>query len=84
MATPSIRNLNEYKTKMLQINAQQALADNDLLVITGISGGDAANTMLMIDSALIKNTIDELPENFTGTRESILENLLHLSGNKKN
>lgn len=83
MATPLIRKSNDYKTKMLQIKAQQALADNDLLVITGTSGGDAANTMLMIDSALIKSTIDELPETFTGTRESILENLIRLAENKQ-
>ncbi len=83
MATPLTRNFNDYKTKVLQIKAQQALADNDLLVITGTSGGDAANTMLMIDSALIKSRIDELPETFTGTRDSILENLIRLAENKQ-
>merc|ERR1719469_764139 len=51
-SAPKNRKLNEYLTSMRRIKAQEALANNDKLVVTGTSGGLAANNLLLVDAAL--------------------------------
>uniref|UniRef100_A0A7S1Z6D7 Band 7 domain-containing protein n=1 Tax=Trieres chinensis TaxID=1514140 RepID=A0A7S1Z6D7_TRICV len=52
VAAPKNRTLNEYTTSLLRLRAQDALASNKLLVVTGTSGGAAANRLLLADAAL--------------------------------
>jgi len=51
-SAPKNRKLNEFLTSMRKIKAQDALANNDKLVVTGTSGGLAANNLLLVDAAL--------------------------------
>uniref|UniRef100_A0A7S4NII5 Band 7 domain-containing protein n=1 Tax=Odontella aurita TaxID=265563 RepID=A0A7S4NII5_9STRA len=52
ISAPKNRTLHEHTTSLLRLRAQDALASNDQLVITGTSGGKAANRMLLADAAL--------------------------------
>jgi hypothetical protein len=50
---PTLRKCREFTSKKLKIQAQKALAENDMLVITGTSGGTRANKIIMMDAALL-------------------------------
>jgi len=52
IAAPKIRQLRDFTTDQKKIAAQASLASNKRLVITGTSGGKAANKMLVADAAL--------------------------------
>jgi len=51
-SAPKIRTFNEHTTKKHRLAVQDALASNEKLIITGISGGEAANQILLVDAAL--------------------------------
>jgi hypothetical protein len=76
-ASPMMRNFNSYYSKKLKIQVQAAMADNDKLVITGTSGGAAANLMLMADAALINGKLNDIPDS---RRKIIMEELKRFSG----
>ena len=80
ISAPKNKELNEYLSSMRKIKAQEALANNDKLVVTGTSGGQTANQMLLADAALnnSKNRIK-----FTSGRSNILKELAIASGNSK-
>ena len=71
-----MRNVHTYNLEMLKIRAQMALAENEMLVITGTSGGVAANNMLMVDASLINNINEQIPES---KRQRIFQELVRLS-----
>ena len=48
-----MRSVNEHKSKMLKIKVHESLAENDRIVITGTSGGNTANKIIMVDAALV-------------------------------
>ena len=52
VAAPKNRTLNDFTTSLHRLKAQAALASNELLVVTGTSGGTAANRLLLVDAAL--------------------------------
>lgn len=76
LTTPMMRNFNTHNSEMLKIRAQMALAENEMLVITGTSGGVAANNMLMVDASLINDINEQIPE---PRRKRIFEELVRLS-----
>jgi len=80
VSAPKNKKLNEYLTSMRKIKAQEALANNDKLVVTGTSGGLAANKMLLAD-AVLRNT-KKRPK-FTSERSNILSELALASGNSE-
>ena len=43
---------NEHYTNMQKIGVQESLSENDKLVVTGNSGGEAANRLVVADAAL--------------------------------
>jgi len=49
---PMIRTLNNHLTKKKKLEVSSSLASNNNVIITGISGGDAANKMILADAAL--------------------------------
>ncbi len=53
LATPMMRKIYQYQSKMLKIKVHESLAENNRLVITGTSGGSTANKILMADAALL-------------------------------
>lgn len=77
-SAPRNRKLNEHLTSLRQIKAQEALANNDKLVVTGTSGGLAANKLLLADAALkhVKSG-----EQYSSQRSYILSKLALASHN---
>ena len=71
-----MRNFNEFHSKSLKVRVQEALADNEKVVITGTSGGVTANRMLMTDAALINTALNDIS---TPRREAIIGELRRLS-----
>lgn len=49
---PKMRVFNEFTTNMKKMNVQESLANNSKLVVTGLSGGEAANKLILADAAL--------------------------------
>lgn len=52
VTAPLIRTLNEHKTALKKYEAQEELASNKKLILTGTSGGEAANRLILIEATL--------------------------------
>lgn len=52
ISAPKNRTLNDHTTSLKRLEAQASLASNDKLIVTGTSGGDAANRLMLADAAL--------------------------------
>jgi len=52
VSAPKNRTLNNYLTEMRKLEVQNSLAENDQVIITGTSGGNAANKLLQVDACL--------------------------------
>ena len=69
--------LNNYLTSKKVLEVQNALAQNEKLVVTGISGGRAANMMLKANIALKDSNIQNIPET---SRTSMLSEIALAKG----
>lgn len=49
---PKMKVFNDYTTDMRKLDVQESLAGNSKLVVTGLSGGEAANQLILADAAL--------------------------------
>jgi len=72
-----LRHFNKHNSKKLKVQVFEALANNDRLVITGNSGGLAANRMLMVDAALVNSSMNDTSD---PRRKAIIDELNLLSG----
>ena len=75
-----MRRLYKHDSNKLKIQVQEALANNDRLVITGTSGGIAANRMLMMSAALVNSPLNEIPDT---KKRVLLDELALLLGRDK-
>ena len=66
------KRLHEYLTATKVIEAQNLLAENEKLVVTGTSGGRAANLMLKSNIALKDSNAHNIPES---KRRSLLSEI---------
>jgi len=80
ISTPMMRQFNDHQTSLLKLKAQNALANNDKLIITGTSGGKAANKILMADAALKNKGLSTMSYD---KRQVALAELALLTGNAK-
>lgn len=77
ISAPLNRYLNEHTTELLKLKAQCALAMNEHLVVTGIEGGKAANTLLQANAILAGKVIGSGDQQ---ARAAILSELAVASG----
>lgn len=86
---PKMKQYNDHYTNMQKIGVQESLSKNDKLVVTGISGGEAANRLVMADAALSAVKEKYLDQNneksskklSSAERSSLLSELGIASGN---
>merc|ERR1712232_207242 len=77
-----MKTFNDHHTNMQKIGVQESLAQNEKLVVTGISGGNAANRLVLADAALkaIKENPNSTYDISTAERSTILSELAVASG----
>merc|ERR1712071_32858 len=79
---PQMRTYNDYYTNMQKIGVHKSLAKNNELVVTGISGGEAANRLVLADAALRNETKNGKHEKESmAERSRILSELAVAGGN---
>lgn len=78
VSAPLMRTLNDHTTELKKYDAQQKLASNDKLIITGTTGGEAANRLILTEAALKGARTSEIQSKNTS---SVLSQLAVASGN---
>lgn len=59
-SAPKMRTYNDHLTNVRRLGVQESLANNARLVVTGVSGGEAANRLLLADAALSSDNFKDL------------------------
>jgi len=77
---PMIRTLNSHLTNKKRLEVNDSLASNSKVIVTGISGGNAANKMILADAAL--SEVNALHES-SPSRSEMLSEIAVASGNAK-
>jgi len=77
---PMIRTLNNHLTEKKRLEVNDCLASNSKVTITGTSGGEAANKMILADAALAKANNSAL---FKPSRSEMISELAVASGKAK-
>uniref|UniRef100_A0A7S2IFT9 Band 7 domain-containing protein n=1 Tax=Helicotheca tamesis TaxID=374047 RepID=A0A7S2IFT9_9STRA len=80
VSAPMNRALNEQLTSLKKLEAQQSLANNGQLIVTGTSGGEAANRLILAEAALEKSVKTFPSQRQQQERSSILSEIAVASG----
>mmetsp|Transcript_35357 Transcript_35357/g.46825 ORF Transcript_35357/g.46825 Transcript_35357/m.46825 type:complete len:90 (-) Transcript_35357:1429-1698(-) len=73
------RALNEQLTSLKKLKAQQSMANNGQLIVTGTSGGEAANRLILAEAAL-KDHAQTISRGQQRERSAILSEIAVASG----
>uniref|UniRef100_A0A6U3VB99 Band 7 domain-containing protein n=3 Tax=Ditylum brightwellii TaxID=49249 RepID=A0A6U3VB99_9STRA len=79
VSAPMNRALNEQLTSLKKLKAQQSMANNGQLIVTGTSGGEAANRLILAEAAL-KDHAQTISRGQQRERSAILSEIAVASG----